>query len=68
MANIVLLVSFNWTSFRQNFEKYVAKHIYHFHLCWFLVANMNVRKALADVSNVQGNSATNIGRDSTKMK
>ncbi|KAL1349604.1 hypothetical protein HN51_026117 [Arachis hypogaea] len=31
-------------------------------------ANKNVRKALADVSNVQGNSATNIGRDSSKMK
>ncbi|MED6157794.1 hypothetical protein PIB30_026731 [Stylosanthes scabra] len=31
-------------------------------------ANTNVRKALADVSNVQGNSATNIGRDSSKIK
>ncbi|MED6199103.1 hypothetical protein PIB30_072737 [Stylosanthes scabra] len=31
-------------------------------------ANTNVRKALADVSNVQGKTATNIGRDSSKMK
>ncbi|XP_061348710.1 putative cyclin-B3-1 [Gastrolobium bilobum] len=31
-------------------------------------ANLNVRKALADVSNVQGNSATDIRRHSSKMK
>ncbi|XP_019449289.1 PREDICTED: putative cyclin-B3-1 isoform X2 [Lupinus angustifolius] len=31
-------------------------------------ANVNVRKALADVSNVQGNLSTNIRRDGSKIK
>ncbi|KAF1896900.1 hypothetical protein Lal_00034601 [Lupinus albus] len=32
------------------------------------LANVNVRRALADVSNVQGNSSTNIRRDGSKIK
>jgi hypothetical protein len=48
--------------------KYVANQIYHFDLFLLLVANMKARKALADVTNAQGNSTAAAKRNISKIK